>query len=281
MKELCRLNSHVITLIVSVLEQLKDHLTIGELTAEICNSAMLRIVSGEWAMICSRALTVMQKVVLECMGPLNLKLLLFLRDCLLMLFKTTRQVGNGPSPTQFFQQIEECSQSNCVDSLVTVPSMPVNTQLTVERAHANAVERTEAPSLLNINSTSSTLNRQLTLHHDQFFAQATNTEGFEKAVKKLVRETLKQNDILTNIMDKLVLMDGKLNNVSLPAVLQEAAAANPTSIMLPLQEVEDIKLLEQELLDKENYYALVRKIRLIGGSSVYDSLKRAWESVFQ
>ena len=101
--------------------------------------------------------------------------------------QTTRQVGNGPSPTQFFQQIEECSQSNCVDSLVTVPSMPVpsmpvpsmpvNTQLTVERAHANAVERTEAPSLLNINSTSSTLNRQLTLHHDQFFAQATNTEG--------------------------------------------------------------------------------------------------------
>ncbi len=64
---------------------------------------------------------------------------------------------------------------------------------------------------------------------------------------------MKQNDILTNIMDKLVLMDGKLNNVGLPAVLQEAAAANPTSIMLPLQEVEDIKLLEQELLDKENY----------------------------
>lgn len=86
--------------------------------------------------------------------------------------------------------------------------------------------------------------------------------GFEKAVKKLVRETLKQNDILTNIMDKLVLMDGKLNNVSLPAVLQEAAAANPTSIMLPLQEVEDIKLLEQELLDKENYYALVIEIKV-------------------
>ncbi len=88
--------------------------------------------------------------------------------------QTTRQVGNGPSPTQFFQQIEE---SNCLDSLVTVPSMPVNTQLTVERAHANALERTESPSLLNINSTSSTLNRQLTLHHDQFFAHATNTEG--------------------------------------------------------------------------------------------------------
>lgn len=75
-------------------------------------------------------------------------------------------------------------------------------------------------------------------------------------------ETLKQNDILTNIMDKLVLMDGKLNNVGLPAVLQEAAAANPNSIMLPLQEVEDIKLLEQELLDKENYYALVIEIKV-------------------
>jgi hypothetical protein len=46
--------------------------------------------------------------------------------------------------------------------------------------------------------------------------------GFEKIVKKLVRDTLKQNDTLTNFMDKLVIMDGKLNNLTLADVLPAA-----------------------------------------------------------
>jgi hypothetical protein len=41
-----------------------------------------------------------------------------------------------------------------------------------------------------------------------------------------VRETLKQNETLTNPMDKLDIMDGKLNNLTLAAVLP--AAENPT-----------------------------------------------------
>jgi hypothetical protein len=50
--------------------------------------------------------------------------------------------------------------------------------------------------------------------------------GFEKILKKLVRDTLKQNDTSTNFMDKLVIMDGKLNNLTLVDVLP--AAKNPT-----------------------------------------------------
>ncbi|KAK4028297.1 hypothetical protein OUZ56_017577 [Daphnia magna] len=179
--------------------------------------------------------------------------------------RTTRQVVNVP--TQFFQQNAEY----------------------IERSNANALESHQSTSLFNVNSPSSTagsssvVRREMGERDQVVVAQPTNTECFEKIVKKLVGETFKQNETLTNLMDKLVIMDGKLNNLTLPAVLP--AAENPTFLMAFLKEVEEIKELEQQLLEKDNYYQLVlkikvRMIRSLGGTSVSDCLQRAWKSVF-
>ncbi|EFX80049.1 hypothetical protein DAPPUDRAFT_103861 [Daphnia pulex] len=91
-----------------------------------------------------------------------------------------------------------------------------------------ALESHQSTSLFNVNSPSSTAGsssvvRRETGERDQVFvAQPTNTEGFEKIVKKLVWETLKQNKTLTNLMDKLVRMIRSLGGASVSNCLQQA-----------------------------------------------------------
>ncbi|KAK4004256.1 hypothetical protein OUZ56_005998 [Daphnia magna] len=86
------------------------------------------------------------------------------------------------------------------------------------------------------------------LNNRNFPAPAINTEGSENMVKRLVREVLKQQENISNVMEKLIVIEGKMENLCQPAI---TPPDNPTLM-----------------------------IRNLGGASVRDALKRAWYSIF-
>jgi hypothetical protein len=97
--------------------------------------------------------------------------------------RTTRQGYNVPG--QFFQQNAEYSQSYCVDSLVSVPSISDNSTLfTVERSNTNALKSHHLTfSLFNVNFPSSTAGSSSVVRREMgeidqvVVAQLSNTEG--------------------------------------------------------------------------------------------------------
>ncbi|KAK4023590.1 hypothetical protein OUZ56_008991 [Daphnia magna] len=55
---------------------------------------------------------------------------------------------------------------------------------------------------------------------------------------------------------------------------------NPTLLLEPLNEIEEMEKMEEQLLDQDYYYQLVRINHNLEGASVRDALKRACYSIF-
>ena len=85
--------------------------------------------------------------------------------------------------------------------------------------------------------------------------------GSKAVLVKLVKEVLKLQENISNLMTKMVVVEGKIDAISKPIESQEAdnqREVDPDFMTEPLKEIEDVKALEQTLLDKDKYYQLVR-----------------------
>lgn len=103
------------------------------------------------------------------------------------------------------------------------------------------------------------------------------TDGSVALIGKLVREVLKLQEFISNMMAKLVVMESKMESHRQPVA---ETLANPEFLLEPLQEMEEIQALEESLRDPDLYFQLVGMIRSLGGASIRDALKRAWYRVF-
>ena len=85
--------------------------------------------------------------------------------------------------------------------------------------------------------------------------------GSKAVLVKLVKEVLKLQENISNLMTKMVVVEGKIDAIPKPIESQEAdnqREVDPDFMTEPLKEIEDVKALEQTLLDKDKYYQLVR-----------------------
>ena len=76
-----------------------------------------------------------------------------------------------------------------------------------------------------------------------------------------MKEVLKLQENISNLMTKMVVVEGKIDAIPKPIESQEAdnqREVDPDFMTEPLKEIEDVKALEQTLLDKDKYYQLVR-----------------------
>ncbi len=81
--------------------------------------------------------------------------------------------------------------------------------------------------------------------------------GSKSVLTKLVKEVLKLQENIANVMTKMVVIEGKIELMARP-IESEATAIDADFMTEPLKEIEDIKALEQTLLDNDKYYQLVR-----------------------
>lgn len=72
-----------------------------------------------------------------------------------------------------------------------------------------------------------------------------------------MKEVLKLQENIANVMTKMVVIEGKIELMARP-IESEATAIDPDFMTEPLKEIDDIKALEQTLLDNDKYYQLVR-----------------------
>lgn len=73
-------------------------------------------------------------------------------------------------------------------------------------------------------------------------------------IGKLVREVLKLQEFISNMMAKLVVMESKMESHRQPVA---ETLANPEFLLEPLQEMEEIQALEESLRDPDLYFQLV------------------------
>lgn len=75
-----------------------------------------------------------------------------------------------------------------------------------------------------------------------------------------MKEVLKLQENISNLMTKMVVIEGKIDMMTKPIESQAAKQReiDPDFMPEPLKEMEDVKLLEQTLLDNDKYYQLVR-----------------------
>lgn len=96
--------------------------------------------------------------------------------------------------------------------------------------------------------------------------------GSKVVITKLVTEVLKLEEQISNLMAKLIVMDGKIDSISKPVESQTSEREiDPEFLSEPLKEIEDVRLLEVALLDNDKYYQLVRQRYFY--SSFIDSFK--------
>ncbi|EFX62941.1 hypothetical protein DAPPUDRAFT_269379 [Daphnia pulex] len=88
------------------------------------------------------------------------------------------------------------------------------------------------------------------------------SDGSKSVLTKLVKEVLKLQENIANVMTKMVVIEGKIELMARP-IESEATAIDADFMTEPLKEIEDIKALEQTLLDNDKYYQLVTIIRNI------------------
>ncbi|EFX76626.1 hypothetical protein DAPPUDRAFT_322236 [Daphnia pulex] len=98
-------------------------------------------------------------------------------------------------------------------------------------------------------------------------------DGSKSVLTKLVKEVLKLQENIANVMTKMVVIEGKIELMARP-IESEATAIDVDFMTEPLKEIEDIKALEQTLLDNDKYYQLVTIIRNIGGGSIGKATKK-------
>ncbi|KZR97401.1 Uncharacterized protein APZ42_007751, partial [Daphnia magna] len=86
------------------------------------------------------------------------------------------------------------------------------------------------------------------------------SDGSKSVLAKLVKEVLKLQENISNLMTKMVVIEGKIDMMTKPIESQAAKQReiDPDFMTEPLKEMEDVKLLEQTLLDNDKYYQLVR-----------------------
>lgn len=76
-----------------------------------------------------------------------------------------------------------------------------------------------------------------------------------------MKEVLKLQENISNLITKMVVIEGKIDVMANPVESQEAAQQreiDPDFLTEPLKEMEDVKALEQTLLDVDKYYQLVK-----------------------
>lgn len=75
-----------------------------------------------------------------------------------------------------------------------------------------------------------------------------------------MKEVLKLQENISNLMTKMVVIESKIDMMTKPIESQaaEQREIDPDFMTEPLKEMEDVKLLEQTLLDNDKYYQLVR-----------------------
>lgn len=86
------------------------------------------------------------------------------------------------------------------------------------------------------------------------------SEGSKAVLSKLVKEVIKLEEIISNVMSKMVVIDGKMDVLMTKPTESQATEQemDPDFLPEPLKEVEEVKLLEEILLDNDKYYQLVR-----------------------
>ncbi len=84
--------------------------------------------------------------------------------------------------------------------------------------------------------------------------------GSKVVLAKLVKEVLKLQENISNLMTKMVVIEGKIDMMAKPIESQaaEQREIDPDFMTKPLKEMEDVKSLEQTLLDNDKYYHLAR-----------------------
>ncbi|KAK4013122.1 hypothetical protein OUZ56_025362 [Daphnia magna] len=82
----------------------------------------------------------------------------------------------------------------------------------------------------------------------------TLTDGSVALIGKLVRQVLKLQEFISNMMAKLVVMESKMESHRQPVA---ETLANPEFLLEPLQEMEEIQALEESLRDPDLYFQLV------------------------
>lgn len=103
--------------------------------------------------------------------------------------------------------------------------------------------------------------------------------GSKAVVGKLVREVLKLQENISNMMLKLISIENKMENMLQPSAPQtEERVVDQEFMVEPLKEMEDVKALENALLDPDNYYQLVTdtSIAIIGTTYLFFKISR-WE----
>lgn len=76
-----------------------------------------------------------------------------------------------------------------------------------------------------------------------------------------MKEVIKLEEIISNVMSKMVVIDGKMDVLMTKPTESQATEQqemDPDFLPEPLKEVEEVKLLEKILLDNDKYYQLVR-----------------------
>ncbi|KAK4023380.1 hypothetical protein OUZ56_008796 [Daphnia magna] len=84
------------------------------------------------------------------------------------------------------------------------------------------------------------------------------SDGSKSVLAKLVKEVLKLQENISNLMTKMVVIESKIDMMTKPIESQaaEQREIDPDFMTEPLKEMEDVKLLEQTLLDNDKYYQL-------------------------
>ncbi|KZS10245.1 Uncharacterized protein APZ42_025354 [Daphnia magna] len=134
----------------------------------------------------------------------------------------SRQVVNGS--THLVQQNADLSQSS---TLCVLQSQQLSGLFDFNSPLAGQ-SLTSADGRVNVNARISP-----GLNNRNFPAPAINTEGSENMVKRLVREVLKQQENISNVMEKLIVIEGKMENLCQPAI---TPPDNPTLLLEPLKE---------------------------------------------
>lgn len=76
-----------------------------------------------------------------------------------------------------------------------------------------------------------------------------------------MKEVLKLQENISNLITKMVVIEGKIDVMANPVESQEAAQQreiDPDFLTEPLKEMEDVKALEETLSDVDKYYQLVK-----------------------
>ncbi len=81
-----------------------------------------------------------------------------------------------------------------------------------------------------------------------------------------MKEVLKLQENVSNVMAKLVVIDGKMDAMTLTGPIESQATEqreiDPNLLPEPLKEMADVQLLEAALLDTDKYYQLVRQTKV-------------------